>query len=148
MVQSSARWKTFCSWMVHPLPYIHHETSSGHRALGFLHSFRVRGAETSETKAYRQGLLRERGRAKSDPPEGLSAPTWDQGETEQLESSDSQRHNQHRTAVTQLTYQEEQKTLHSLSCPELVPGILPEPEQGSGKQTVQVHSSAVSSSLF
>lgn len=46
--------------------------------------------------------------------------------------------------MRQLTYQEEKMTLHSLSCPELVPGNPPEPEQGSGKQTVQVHSSVVS----
>lgn len=41
----------------------------------------------------------------------------------------------------ELTHQEEQTTLHSLSCPQPVPGNLPGPEQGSGKQTIQAHSS-------
>lgn len=93
---------------------------------------------------HRHRSLKERGRAKSDPLEGLLAPTWAQGKSVQLESS-GRRHNQHRTAVRQLTYQEEQTTLHSLSYPELAPGNPPEPEQGSRKQTVQVHSSAASS---
>lgn len=91
MGQSSARWRKFCSWMAYAIPYIQHETSSGHRSLGFLYSSRVQGAETSEPKVYRQGSLRERGGTKSDPPEGLPALTWDQGQPVLLGSSDSQK---------------------------------------------------------
>lgn len=135
-----------CSWMVCPIPYIltdQWETSSGHRPLGFLYCFRVHRAGRSGPKVHRHRLLKETEKVKSDSLEGLHAWTWAQGKSVQLESS-ARRHNQHRTAVRQLTYQEEQTTLHSLSYPELAPGNPPEPEQGSRKQIVQVHSSVAS----
>lgn len=52
------------------------------------------------------------------------------------------------TAVKQLTHQEEQMTLRSLSCPQLGPGNLPGPEQGSRAQTFQNPSGVVSLVFF
>lgn len=77
-----------------------------------------------------------RGEGMSDLLEGLPALTWDQGMAHTGK------------AVKQLTHQEEQTTLHSLSCPRLGPGNPPGPEQGSRAQTFQNPSSVVSSVFF
>ena len=52
------------------------------------------------------------------------------------------------TAVKQLTHQEEQRTLRSLSYPQRGPGNPPGPEQGSRTQTFQTPSGVASSVFF
>lgn len=114
------------------------ETPLGAQTTGFLifiQSMRTRvvwGPKCTDMDTAGTG----RGEGISDLLEGLPALTWDQGMAHTGK------------AVKQLTHQEEQMTLHSLSCPRLGPGNPPGPEQGSRAQTFQNPSSVVSSVFF